>query len=223
MEKYLNILTKSPLLKGVAEDEIGTLLSCLSASVSSYEKNSFILRAGDPADSVGMILSGGAHVIKEDFWGNRNLLSHIAPSQLFAETYACSTSMTLAVSVIAVEPTTVLFLGIRRLLTTCTSACTFHTRLIRNLLSVMAEKNLLLHDKLTHMTQRTTREKLLSYLSSESARQDSASFELPFNRQQLADFLSVDRSAMSNELCKMRDEGLLRFYKSSVTLLQKQD
>lgn len=219
MEKYLPVLQASPLFLGIASDDLHALLLCLSAAAASYDKNSFILRCGERVTSVGLILTGSAHIIKEDFWGNRNLLSHIEPGQLFAETYACAADLPLGVSVLAAEPTAVLFLDVRRILTTCTSACAFHSRLIHNLLSVLAEKNLLLQDKLTHLTQRTTREKLLSYLSAESVRHGSARFELPFNRQQLADYLSVDRSAMSNELGKMREEGLLTFFKNSFELL----
>lgn len=120
---------------------------------------------------------------------------------------------------VAIQPSTVLFLNTNRILTVCTSACRFHTRLIQNLLSVIASKNLFLTQKLEHMSQRSTREKLLSYLSEQAQRVGKESFDIPFNRQQLADFLSVDRSAMSNELCKMRDDGLLLFEKNSFQLL----
>ena len=128
--------------------------------------------------------------------------------------------VTLGVSVVAAEASAVMFMNVRRVLTTCGSACEFHSRLVRNLLSVLAEKNLRFNDKLTHMTQRTTRQKLLSYLSAESLRQGASEFDIPFDRQQLADYLSVDRSAMSNELCRMRDEGLLGFRRNHFVLRQ---
>ena len=120
---------------------------------------------------------------------------------------------------VASEKTEVLFLRIYRVLTTCSNACEFHARLVRNLLSVLALHNLKMNEKLTHVTQRTLREKLLSYLSSESARAGAASFEIPFNRQQLADYLSADRSALSAELSRMRGEGLIEFEKNSFRLL----
>ncbi|NLH00631.1 MAG: Crp/Fnr family transcriptional regulator [Clostridiales bacterium] len=218
MKKYFNIIKKSPLFSGVSDEELEIMLKCLSASIQDYSKGQFILRSGDNVSSVGMVLSGSVHIIKEDFWGNRNIISASAPGQLFAETYAFAHGAPLNVSAVAEEPSTVLFFDAHRILTVCSSACGFHTKLIRNLLSVFAEKNLILNEKLTHMTQRTTREKLLSYLSSEAVRHGSPSFEIPFNRQQLADYLSVDRSSMSNELCKMRDEGILSFKKNSFVL-----
>lgn len=223
MKKYLNVIQKSSLFSGVAAPEIVSMLKCLSAVETEYEKNAFVLRFGESVSSIGLVLSGSVHVVKEDFWGNRNIVMKAVAGQLFAETYACVQDEALGVSVVAAEPTTVLFLDVRRIMTTCSSACEFHSRLIRNLLTVVAQKNLMLNNKLAHMAQRTTREKLLSYLSEESLRLGSSSFEIPFNRQQLADYLSVDRSAMSNELCKLRDEGILRFEKNSFELLEKQE
>lgn len=218
MKKYLHIIEKSPLFSGVTGEEIETMLGCLSPTTEDFSKNQFVLRYGEDVSTVGMVLSGSVYVIMEDFWGNRNIIGKASAGEVFAEAYACTPGKALGVSVVAGERTTVLFLDVRKLMTTCGSACRFHARLIRNLLSTLAEKNLNLNDKLTHMGQRTTREKLLSYLSAVSQRKGSASFEIPFNRQQLADYLSVDRSAMSNELGKMRDEGLLEFSKNSFTL-----
>lgn len=218
MKKYLPVIERSALFRGVEQREIEAMLGCLSAVKAGYDRGQFILRVGDEVTSVGMVLSGRACIIKEDFWGNRNIMAKATPGEIFAEAYACSPSEALGVSVVAEERTEVMFLDVRKILTSCTNACDFHTRLIRNLLTALAERNLLLSGKLTHMMQRTTREKLLSYLSSEALAQNSTSFEIPFNRQQLADYLSVDRSAMSNELCKMRDEGLLSFSKNSFAL-----
>ena len=111
-----------------------------------------------------------------------------------------------------------MFMDVSRVLTVCGSACAFHARLMRNLLAVLAEKNLQFSEKLTYMTQRSTRQKLLSYLSAESLRRGAREFEIPFNRQQLADYLSVDRSALSGELSKLRGEGLLDYRKNKFTL-----
>ncbi len=166
-----------------------------------------------------MVISGRVHILKEDFWGNRNIITEALPGDVFAEGYACTQGAELGISAVAAEDSRIIFMEVRRVIITCPSACAFHVRLIRNLLSVLARKNLLMDEKLTHLTQRTTREKLLSYLSSESKRQGSASFEIPYNRQQLADYLSVDRSAMSSELCRMRDEGILTFEKNRFRLV----
>ena len=165
-----------------------------------------------------MLLEGSIHIQKEDFWGNLSILNKISEGEIFGEVYACLGRDEILFNAVAQKPCTVLFLDVNRVLTMCPSACQFHGRLIRNLLSVVSQKNKLLTQKLEYMSQRTTREKLLSYLSEQSLRVGSPSFDIPFNRQQLADFLSVDRSAMSNELCKMRDEGILTFERNHFVL-----
>ncbi len=218
MKEFLPILKKSPLFEGLGEKEIDAMLSCLGAEKKSYEKDAFVYRTGEHVESVGLVLSGRIHVVREDFWGNSNLVAVIEPGQTFAESYAC-TGMPLAVSAVASEKTEVLFLRIYRVLTTCSNACEFHARLVRNLLSVLALHNLKMNEKLTHVTQRTLREKLLSYLSDESARAGGPRFDIPLNRQQLADYLSADRSALSSELGKMRDEGVITFEKNHFELL----
>lgn len=218
MEEYLEILQRSPLFAGMDAAELRAVLECLQAAERRYRKNRFILHSGERVNAAGLVLSGGVQIVREDFWGNRNIIAELGPGELFAEVYACMPDEALSVSVIAAEPTTVLFIDIRRLLTVCSNACVFHARLIRSLVSVLAKRNLMQTQKLVHMAQRSTREKLLSYLSAEAARQGGASFCIPFNRQELADYLSVDRSAMSSELGRMRDAGLLSFSRNRFTL-----
>lgn len=138
---------------------------------------------------------------------------------MFGESYASPDSGALLNDVVAVEDSAVMFFDICRILSVCPSACEFHSLTVRNLFFSVSEKNRKIVTKLGHMSNRTTRDKLLSYLSDEAKRKESSDFYIPFNRQQLADFLSVDRSAMSHELCKMRDEGLLQFDKNHFTLL----
>lgn len=207
----MSILKRSKLFSGISQEEIGAMLKCLSASTQSYERGAYVFRRGEVISSVAILLEGMIHIQKEDYWGNLSILSEISPGELFGEVYACLGGEEMANSAAAVRSCRVLFLDVRRILTMCPSACQFHSRLIRNLLSVMAWKNRLLTRKLEHMSQRSTREKLLSYLSEQSLGAGSPSFEIPFNRQQLADYLAVDRSAMSKELCRMRDEGILEF------------
>lgn len=218
MKKYLNLMKHSKLFHGITETEIESMMSCLSATTRSFQKGDCIFRRGERITSVAMLLEGSIHIQKEDFWGNLSILNKISEGELFGEVYACLEQNEILYDAIAVKPCTVLFLDVNRVLTVCPSACQFHGRLIRNLLSVVASKNRLLTQKLEYMSQRTTREKLLSYLSEQSLRAGSPSFDIPFNRQQLADFLSVDRSAMSNELCKMRDEGILLFERNHFIL-----
>ena len=164
------------------------------------------------------MLSGSALIVQEDIWGNRNILSKAGPGQTFAEVFACAPGAVLNVSVEAESAVTVMFLRVRRVLSVCPSACSHHSRIIRNLLGELAEKNLRLNGKLTHMGQRTTRAKLMSYFSAEAQRRGSYEFDIPFSRQQLADYLGVERSGLSMELGKMRREGLLDFHKSHFLL-----
>lgn len=220
MKKHLNIIKKSPLFSGITVDEIQKMLPCLSAKKKEYIKGEIVLHSGDTVRTVGMVLRGSIDIEKYDFWGNRSILAKLGVSQIFGETYACIQTQFLNVNVIAAEQTEIMFLDIHKIVKSCTSACQFHARLIHNLLSVLAQKNLMLNGKLEHMAQRTTRSKLLSYLSYESQKHKNSYFEIPFNRQQLADYLSVDRSAMSNELSKLQNEGVLQFYKNKFKLLE---
>ena len=194
------------------------MLSCLRAEKRDFPKEAFVLRAGDTADSIGLVLSGAVLVIQEDIWGNRNILSKAGLGQTFAAAYACAIGSRLNVSVIAETPVTVMFLNVKRILNVCPSACSHHNRIIRNLLGELAEKNLRFNEKLTHMGQRTTRSKIMSYLSAEAQRLGKYEFDIPFSRQQLADYLGVERSGLSLELGKMRSEGLLDFRKSHFVL-----
>ena len=206
------------LFQGMAPDEIQGMLKCLSAVQKEYKKDDYIFRMGESITSVGLVLKGSVYIIQEDFWGERHILSDCREGQLFGESYACVQSESLMVSVIASENSEILFLDVNRVLTICSSACVFHSRLIRNLLSVISEKNLLLTRKIDHMSRKTIREKLMAYLSFQATRHGNRTFEIPFNRQQLADYLSVDRSALSAELSKMQKDGLLSYQKNRFTL-----
>lgn len=194
------------------------MLSCLETREERFPKDTFLLRTGDTAESIGLVLSGSVLVVQEDIWGNRNILSKAGPGQTFAAAYACAPGSLLNVSVLAETPVTAMFLNVKRVLNVCPSACEHHSRIIRNLLGELAEKNLRFGEKLTHMGQRTTRAKLMSYFSAEAQRLGSYEFDIPFSRQQLADYLAVERSGLSLELGKMRSEGLLDFYKSHFIL-----
>jgi len=218
MQVSYSFLKKTSLFRGTTEEELPVLLDCLTPGYRDYAKNEIILRQGEDVTAVGLVLSGRVQVIEEDFWGNRNILTDVWPGDLFAESYAFLPGELLRVSVLAYEPSRVMLVDSKRMLEICSSACRFHTRLVQNVLAESARKNLALTRKLEHMSKRTTREKLLSYLSGQSLAAGSEAFEIPFNRQQLADYLGVDRSAMSNELCKMRDEGLLTFDRSNFHL-----
>lgn len=194
------------------------MLQCLSAIQRMYAKNSLVFAAGTPAESVGVVLSGRVDIVQEDFWGSASILARLEPGDLFGEAFSSAQVVSLPVSVIAVEDSEILLLDYQRILTTCTGACKFHDQLIANMLKVLAQKNIALTQKMEHLTRRTTREKLLSYLSTQALRAGSNAFTIPFNRQELSAYLAVDRSAMSSELGRMQREGLLTFDKNHFTL-----
>ena len=219
MEKYFPILVKTRLFAGVTEEELGGMLSCLDARLRRYKKGEYVLQEGARLQQIAVLVSGELHIQQDDYWGNRVILSRVAIGEMFGEAYIAPESDVFHSDAVAVEDSAVIFFDVQRMLTVCSSACRFHTAVVQNLLFAISEKNRRLVQKLGHISKRTTREKLISYLSEEAKRQNSASFTIPFNRQQLADFLSVDRSAMSSELGRMRDEGLLTFHKNRFTLL----
>lgn len=210
MEQYLFILRNSPFFQGMTEEEILSVLHCVNATVQSKKKDEYILRVGDSTESMGLVLRGSVLVLQEDLWGHRNIMHRIGPGEYFAEPFAATAGSVLNVSVVADEDSEIMLLNMERFLKTCPHACAHHGRMVRNLVSVMAKRVLDLNEKLTHMAKRSTREKLLSYLSAESMRQGKLAFTIPYDRQQLADYLSVERAAMSVELGKLQKEGLLK-------------
>jgi len=210
LEKYLSVLHISPFFVGLEDNEILAILHCMNASIASKSQGSYIFRAGESTEVMGLVVSGSILIIQEDLWGHRNILSKCHTGDFFGETYAAKHGAILNISVVANEDCEILFLNINRLLVTCPTACDHHQKLIRNLVSVLANKILAFNDKITHISKRSTRDKLLSYLSAESVKQASLSFDIPFDRQQLADFLCVERAAMSVEISKLQKEGLLK-------------
>jgi CRP-like cAMP-binding protein len=219
MNKYIGILKRTQMFAGVIDDEISSMLNCLGARLKSYKKGEYVLRQGEHLSDIIVLVEGNLHIQKDDYWGNRSILGQISVGELFGEAYIAPESSALLNDVVAVEDSTIILFDVKRIITTCPSACRFHAMVVQNMFFAISEKNRRLVQKLGHMSKRSTREKLISYLSEEAKKQNTASFTIPFNRQQLADFLSVDRSAMSNELCKMRDDGLLEFDKNQFRLL----
>lgn len=218
MKKYLHLLKQAKLFENIAEDEIESMLQCLAAEQRSYEKGEAIFHSGERITALALLLEGAVHIQKEDYWGNLSILNEITEGEVFGEVYACLGKEEMLYNAVAVKESVILFLDMNKILTVCPSACPFHSHLIQNLLSVMASKNKALTQKLEHMSKRTTREKLLSYLSGQSIKAGSSSFDISFNRQQLADYLSVDRSAMTVELGKLKREGIIDFQKNVFTL-----
>ena len=203
MKEFVPVLKQTKLFAGVEEEDVFSMLSCLGARLRTYKKGEYVLRQGQRLSDILVLAEGSLYIQKDDYWGNRSILGHIGVGEIFGEAYASPESGALLNDVVAVENSSVFFFDVKRVITTCSSACRFHTLVVQNLFFAISEKNRSLVQKLDYLSRRTTREKLISYLSEEAKKQNSAYFTITFNRQQLADYLSVDRSAMSNELCIM--------------------
>lgn len=210
-------LTKIALMQGLNEQEISLILNCLQAKIKKYEKGETIFQEGEKIEEIGIIFSGTVTVQRNDYWGNRFIVALLGEMDVFGETFACLNQAS-DVQVIAEDASEILFLQVNRVLTTCSSSCQFHNRLIRNLLEICARKNYQMNVKVDILSQKTTREKLLTFLSRQAIYLGKQQFEIPFNRQQLADYLSVDRSAMTVELGKLKKEGIIGFQKNVFTL-----
>lgn len=211
-------LSKTVLFQGISPEETEKILPCLHAAEKHYEKGELLLHAGSATRHIGVVLAGGVNIEMDDVWGNKNILSHVFPWQIFAEAYACLPREPLIVNAAADEDCHVLWLDAQQIFSPCACPCGHHSRLIANLVGAIARKNLELSQRIQYTSSKSIRGRLLAYLSAQSVRQNADAFTIPFNRQQLADYLSVDRSALSNELGKMREEGLLEFSKNRFVL-----
>ena len=219
MKKFVEILKKCPLFDGVADDELLRMLTCLGARIESYDKKYTILAEGSAAKHIGIVLSGSAQVLQFDYYGNKSILSNVGPSEVFAEAFACAEISAIPVTIIANEPSEVMLINCSHILHTCENNCGFHQKLIFNLMKDLAKKTLYFHQRIEITSKRSTREKLMTYLALMAKKAGSNSFEIPFNRQELADYLEVERSGLSAEIGKLRHEGILESHKNHFELL----
>ena len=227
MEPYLSLIKKSPLFCGITEADVLPLLEHLKVRKKKYQKGEFLFYSGDTVPYIGLVLDGAVHIIQEDYWGNRNILSQIPAGFFFGEAFACLPESLATVDVVAASDTVIMQVHVDNVLHAGQVLTPAQARFMINLLAMMAEKNRLLTEKnrlltekIRYLTQRSTRQKIVLYLSDLARKKGKATFSLPFNRQQMADFLSVDRSALSAELSKMKKEGLIDYRKDKFTLLQ---
>ena len=211
-------LANTQLFRGISESEIAELLLCLGAHERNFQKDDVIFRAGSPVDEFGLVLSGSVNIVVNLYWGNSIIFGHVSKGEVFAENYAAIPGKEPVCDVVACEDTRVLFLKMQSVMTTCRMGCAYHNRIIQNMLRISAQKNLNMSSRMMHTASKSLRERLLSYLSEQALERGSAHFTIPFNRQQLADYLAVNRSAMSNELSKMQEEGLITFRKNEFIL-----
>jgi CRP-like cAMP-binding protein len=219
MEKYLDILRKIDLFSSMQDTEILKAVQCLKGVVKSYNKNEEIFLAGDKITKLGIVLSGSVLITKDDIMGNRNILTIISKSGMFGESFVLSNAQSIPVSVICDSRCEILFLEFNSIIRPCESNCDFHNTLIRNMLNILASKNILLNNKIEILSSKTTRDKLMTYFNMQVITKKSNKFQIPFDREALADFLNVNRSSMSRELSKMQEEGIIRFNKNKFEIL----
>ncbi len=218
MSYHIPQLQHISLFQNIDPLHLETMLQCLNPVKRHYPKDAVIFLANDSLTAVGIVLSGKIHITKETATGARTIIAELGANQLFGETFACAGFEKSPVTVIAAQPCQILLLPFQRIITTCSSSCTFHTKLIENMLQLIAQRNILLNQKINLMSKRTIREKIITYFACLREEQNNCQISLPFNRQELADYLCVDRSALSRELCRMRDEGLIQFQRNQFSL-----
>ncbi|MQN02391.1 MAG: Crp/Fnr family transcriptional regulator [Lachnospiraceae bacterium] len=220
-EKDLSELKHARIFNKISEQQIQALMGCVRGEIRTFPKDSIVLPAGEKTDSIGVLMEGKLQVESVDYWGNTAVMRLISPGEIFGEAYAASDSEPMPNDVVSLTDCRILFMNMHRMLTECQQACTFHNQLIQNLFKIATRRNRYMNRKISHMSKRTTREKLLSYLSDIAKQNDSNHFTIPFDRQQLADYLSVERSAMSAELSRMAKDGLIKYHKNEFTLLDE--
>lgn len=213
-------LSKTPLFKGCSEKEIEHMLLCLKHDVKTYQKEQSIYHSGQIVSEVCLVLSGSVQIENIDLLGNKSILGISQAGDIFAESYACIPNQPMLVDVIAREETTILFINVPALFSESNS-CGHGAKLIQNLLRISSKKNLNLSMRIFHSAPKTIRARLFSYFSEQISLQGSNQIRIPLDRQQLADYLGVERTALSKELGKMRDEGILTFHKNEFHILKE--
>jgi len=207
-------LGKTTIFKGMNENEIKESLSALRAAEKGYKKGSVIMHAGSVTDRMGLVLEGSVTIESNDIWGNRTILSHVGRGQFFAETYALLKNEAMMVDAVANENCRILFLRTGSLYEQDHADEIWKNKLTSNILAISLQKNLLLSARSFHTSPKTIRGRIMAYLNTVSLKKNSKDFDIPFDRQQLADYLNVERTALSKELSKMRDDGIISFRKN---------
>lgn len=217
--KYKPILNMVPLFEDIHPDDQISLLQCLEAKEALFAKGTSIWTTGDKVDAVGILLNGSLQILKDDAWGNRVILTEMMPGSIFGEAFICAGMERSPVSVLATVRSEVLFIRLQRIIHLCTSSCTHHQKMIANLLKILAHKSIFLNERVVLLSQRSIRDRLLAYLFHEAEKQGSLMFSIRYSRNEMADYLCVDRSALSRELSKMQKQGLLSYEKNHFKIL----
>ncbi|HZK61577.1 MAG TPA: Crp/Fnr family transcriptional regulator [Anaerovoracaceae bacterium] len=215
----INILAGTDLFRGISNMDIDHILGCLGSRKHLYQKGQYIFMEGETNPMVGIVLSGKVQAVKGTKNGDSILINQLKSGDIFGLSHVCAQIKKLPVSIVAVEYSEILFIELTQLVQTCHKACQFHVDMIKNALWILAQKNLFLDTKMYYISHKTIKERLITYLEDQEISLNSSEFEIPFNREQLAEFLCVDRSALSRELGKMKDQGLIDYKKNWFKLL----
>lgn len=210
---------RSALFDGIQLQDMETMLGCIGYHVRSYKKGEIIAFEAETINHVGVVMEGAVDMLKEDVWGNRTMLIRSYPADIFGETFACGEDSLSVVTFAAAEDCKVLFLSFCRVMHTCTHACQFHQTLVENMVRMIARKNRELMRKIEVVSKKTLREKILSYLSIQAQSQGKTTFEIPLGRVEWAEYLCADRSALTRELARMKDEGLIDYQRNVFEIL----
>ncbi|QHI73509.1 Crp/Fnr family transcriptional regulator [Aminipila terrae] len=221
MKEHINKISQTALFHGIKADDLMPMLTCLGSYIRNYKKGEFVFLSNDSIHSIGVILEGTIHMIKEDIWGNKTILTFIKNGELFGETFACGSQLNSVVSFYAATNCKILFMPFHKILHSCNMSCIFHHRLIENMVQLIADKNTQLMEKIEITSKKSLREKILTYMSIQAQFHQSNYFEIPLGRLELADYLCANRSALTRELNNMKQEGILDFEKNRFHLLKK--
>ena len=210
---------RSPLFLGIRPEDMDAMLGCIGYHVREYKKGEIIAFEAETINHVGLVMKGSVDMIKEDVWGNRTMLLRSYAEDVFGETFACGEDSLSVVTFVAAEDSKVMFLSFCRVMHTCTHACVFHQTLIENMVRIIARKNRELMRKIEVVSTKALREKILAYLSIQSQAQGASRFEILLRRVEWAEYLCADRSALTRELSKMKDEGLIDYQRNWFEIL----
>lgn len=216
--QFLPVLSKASLFRDIASDDLNTMFNCLQPKLRKFKKNSYIAVAGDHFESLGILLSGQASLIKENAAGDRLMMAILKPGDIFGEIAVFSGKSVWPATVVAQEPCQVMFLPKQKILGECANLCSWHHTIIENMLKDISDKALTLNKKIEYLSMKSMRGKISSFLLEQYKMHSNLEFLLPMKRSELADFLNVSRPSMSRELCRMRDEGVIDFNRSSIRI-----
>lgn len=219
MKRYIEIIKKCQLFNNISHEDILPMMKCLDGKIYNYSKDETIISEGDEAKYVGIVLSGSVQIIRMDYYGNKSIVASIVPSEIFGESFACANVREIPINAVAAENTTVLMVDCKKIIYSCINTCRFHNTLIFNLMKILATKNILFNQKAEITSKRTTREKLMTFLTLQAKKYRKNDFEITFDRQELADYLEVDRSGLSAEISKLRNEGVIECKRNFFKLL----